>query len=619
MRKRKLPSLRAGQRAPGKSHAELAAAIEALRRERNFINAVVNTAGALVVVLNPAGEVVRFNKACERTSGYRFKEVEGLRFWDLVIPSEQRRAVEAAFAELCAGEFPSQFENYWVTRDGSKRFISWSNTVLVGDDGKVEFVIGTGVDITERRHAEEALRRSEERNRTILRTAQDGFWVLDSRGFLLDVNDAYCELVGYRRDELIGQHVSLVEVNEDETEVQHHVARVIREGFDRFETRHRRKDGEIIHVEVSVNFLPFEGGQLVTFLRDVTERKRDAEELERRRGELAAIIDSTGDAIVFTDPQRRIAMTNPAFTKMFGYRNEEVLGRDTHFLDVDGRDAMNRLDPRAGVRESGERRHFEIQCRRKDGSTLWVETHAVEVTGHHGNLLGYVAFHRDVSERKSAESQMRASLAEKEVLLKEIHHRVKNNLQVIASMLNLQADRLEDETALAPLRESRNRIRSLALIHEKLYRSEHLEKIDFRDYLTDLAQSIVLSFNQSSTAIEVETHIDDVGFCIDTAIPVALIVNELVSNSVKHAFKGRAQGHIVLSLKCHDDRRCELSVADDGLGLPKGLDPAASPTLGLQLVDVLATQLDGSFQMRNNGGACFTIVFSDPTTRGETA
>ncbi len=464
--------------------AELAEANEALRREQNFVDCVVETAGALVVVLDPEGRIVRFNKACERTSGYAFGDVRNLLLFPLLIPPDEVEEVTANFHRLKAGDFPSEFENHWVARNGTLHLITWANTAITGPDGTIEFVIGTGLDVTDNRLAQEALRASEERNRTILHTAQDGFWLVDMEGRFLDVNDAYCRLSGYSRAELLEMSIQDLESEESHEAVAEHISRIRSKRHDRFETRHRTKDGRLVDVEVNVSFIPSEGGQLFTFVRDITESKA----------------------------------------------NERLI---------------------------------------------------------------------------------RTSLQEKEVLLKEIHHRVKNNLQVIASLLNLQAGRMTEDHAIGPLLESQNRIRTMALIHEKVYQSPDLARIPFADYVRDLADSLLTSFGPRQPALAVDVDVDDLALGLDTAIPVALIINELVSNSVKHAFDRSSAGRISISLRPTDPVRYLLVVTDNGRGLPLDLEARRAGSLGLQLVEVLATQLGGSVAVSNDGGARVEISFGD--------
>jgi len=215
---------------------------------------------------------------------------------------------------------------------------------------------------------------------------------------------------------------------------------------------------------------------------------------------------------------------------------------------------------------------------------------------------------RRIEERTRAEEQVRASLAEKEVLLKEIHHRVKNNLQVISSLLNLQSDTVQDEESLEVLRESQNRIRSMAFVHENLYQSEDLARIDFGRYIRNLSSYLFSSYSVNPSLIRLRLDVADVYLGVDTVIPCGLIVNELISNSLKHAFPEGREGEIHVDLRM-EDGQVVLVVGDDGVGLPEGLNLQRTETLGLQLVDTLIGQLEGSIELDNSKGTTFRIVF----------
>jgi two-component sensor histidine kinase/CheY-like chemotaxis protein len=211
-----------------------------------------------------------------------------------------------------------------------------------------------------------------------------------------------------------------------------------------------------------------------------------------------------------------------------------------------------------------------------------------------------------------ARAQIQASLKEKEILLKEIHHRVKNNLQIIASMLNLQAAALRDEADRAPLIESQNRVRSLALIHEKLYRSQDLAKVPFKEYVSDLASFLVRSFQSLSASVDLDLDLEEVHLGVTTAIPLALILNELLSNALKHAFPGGRKGRIRVVLRTTAPKTYGLAVRDDGIGFPAGLDFRKTESLGLQLVCILTEQLGGEVELRRQGGTHFEVTFEDP-------
>jgi len=214
----------------------------------------------------------------------------------------------------------------------------------------------------------------------------------------------------------------------------------------------------------------------------------------------------------------------------------------------------------------------------------------------------------DVAERKRMEEKIRASLREKEVLLKEVHHRVKNNMQVISSILNLQSRYIKNNHTLKVFADSQNRIRSMALVHEKLYESEDLAKIDFAEYVRSMT-SYLLGLHGAGNSIRFDIDIKDILLDVNTAIPCGLIINELVSNSLKYAFpKGRG-GEIYICLHLAEDDKFTLTVKDNGIGLPKGLDFRKTESLGMQLVIMLTEQLDGSIEVDIKKGTTFKIRF----------
>jgi two-component sensor histidine kinase/HAMP domain-containing protein len=217
---------------------------------------------------------------------------------------------------------------------------------------------------------------------------------------------------------------------------------------------------------------------------------------------------------------------------------------------------------------------------------------------------------KEISERQRAEEQINASLQEKEVLLREIHHRVKNNLQVIASLLNLQARNIVDEHVLEPLRESQTRIESMALIHQKLYDSDDLMGVNFAEYSRNLATHLLSSYGVSQkVALKVDSD-DGISLGINSAIPCGLIINELVSNSLKYAFTGKQDGEIRIALRRKEDGRIKLMVADNGAGIPDKIDFRNTESLGLRLVNILSEQLEGTLELDTTGGTSFELTFA---------
>jgi len=214
----------------------------------------------------------------------------------------------------------------------------------------------------------------------------------------------------------------------------------------------------------------------------------------------------------------------------------------------------------------------------------------------------------EITDKKEIQEQMLESIREKEVLLQEVHHRVKNNLQVISSILNLQSSYVKDENSLNILRESQNRIKSMSFIHESLYQTRDFSRIEFSDYIHSLSSSLIHSYSLGTGRVSLNTDFEKVFLSLDQAIPCGLIVNELVSNALKYAFPDNAPGEIFMVLK-EKKGKIELRISDDGIGLPESLDVENSDTLGLQLVYTLIDQLDANISVTSKKGTKYLITF----------
>lgn len=313
---------------------------------------------------------------------------------------------------------------------------------------------------------------------------------------------------------------------------------------------------------------------------------------------------SIHDAVFITNEAGRIVFVNAAFSDMYGYTEAEILGQEARVLCLD----QDICHLTSGFEKGADAAVECIHCR-KDGANFPVSVTRSDLGDELGKEQAIVWVVRDISTWKRAEERMLHSLEEKEVLLREVHHRVKNNLQVVSSMLNLQAGFVRDEQTADALRDSQNRVKSMALIHEWLYHSDSLTRIAFAKYADSLTEHIKSSYHRAG-GVELELDIDDrLQLEVDVAIPCGLIINELVTNAFKHGFPAGGQGRIAISVELSPDgagqpvrlaesgkgsRRMRLVVEDNGQGFPKDFSPATADTLGLQLVDMLAQQLHGT-------------------------
>jgi len=288
----------------------------------------------------------------------------------------------------------------------------------------------------------------------------------------------------------------------------------------------------------------------------------------------------------------------PQIETLLGYTQEEWLSSPVLWYDRLHPDDRRKLDEEfaRGCATGGP---FRAECRflARDGRVVWVHGEARLINDERGFpvLLQGVAF--DITETKRAEEVVRAALREKEILLKEIHHRVKNNLQITSSLLRLQLGTVKDPAARQILQESQDRIRSMALVHEMLYRSGDLSRVDFNRYIQTLLEQLFRAHNVDSSRITFETSIPALVFGVDLAMPLGLMINELVANSLKHGFPESRVGTVVVELRT-EDGRYELRVRDTGIGLPHAAVPHDKVTLGLQLVRTLTEQLGGRLEFR---------------------
>jgi len=287
--------------------------------------------------------------------------------------------------------------------------------------------------------------------------------------------------------------------------------------------------------------------------------------------------------------------------KMFGFTLDEAVGRmGTEWIVPEHRDQVleNML--------SGFEDPYQVTALRKDGSTFEAEIQA-RMYRYKGRDVRVTAL-RDITELKEAEAKLRKNLAEKETLLQEIHHRVKNNLQLVVSLLRLQISELADETSINALVDTVNRIHSMAFIHEQLYRSEDFSNIQFNWYIESVLRELT-QFHRSGSRIRIDKDLIELNLDIKIAIPCGLILNEAVTNALKHGFPEQRKGLIKVVLEPYqDDRHC-LKVSDDGKGLPEGMDPASASTLGMRLMHLLAEQIGGTLSVTRRKGTTVSIIF----------
>jgi PAS domain S-box-containing protein len=344
-------------------------------------------------------------------------------------------------------------------------------------------------------------------------------------------------------------------------------------------------------------------------------QKQAEEELRKTRNYLESIIETDPACVKVLSPDGTLEDMNRAGLAMIEADSlDQVKGRPVAGLIL----PEYRQGFRSLVAESleGKSGVMEFEMVGLKGRRLWLQTHAVPMRDAKGEIFASLGITQNITERKHAEERVLAALAEKEVLLKEIHHRVKNNLQVVASLLDLQAQTIDDEQARLLFGESRNRIEAMSLIHEKLYRSKDLAKIEFKEYVDDLTENVFALHKDWKERVALRTDIRGVSLDVERAIPCGLIINELVTNALRHAFPGREKGTVTVGMHSAADGMHTLSVSDNGTGFPEGLDFRNTKSLGMQLVISLVAQLGGDIELQRKEGTAFTVTFQGANDKG---
>jgi PAS domain S-box-containing protein len=448
-----------------------------------------------------------------------------------------------------------------------------------------------------------------------LEAAPDAIVVVDKEGVIVGINALTEEMFGYSRKELLHQRVELLvpprfhaQHVTDRTSYSH-APRTRPMGLDR-ELWGRRKSGQEFLVQISLSPIESGGETLVTsIIRDVTSQR--ASEARFR-----ALLESAPDGIVVVDSAGTIVIVNSQTERLFGYTRQELIGQPVEMLVPDSVRATHEsfrvnyaADPK--LRPMGAGR--SLSGRTKSGDEFPVEISLSPLVTDQGRMV--MSIIRDITQRRKAEETIQASLREKEALLREIHHRVKNNLQVTSSLLRLQAAAVSDAQTREMFEETENRIRSMALVHEKLYQSTNLSRIDFADYIRSLGELLFRSSAINPANVTLVVSGPETFLSIEVAVPCGLIVNELLSNALKHAFPENRRGEIQVRLDARPDDWTCVSIRDDGVGLPAGFDLNRTGTLGLQLVHALVQQIDGQITIEaSRPGAGFIIDF--PRERG---
>lgn len=488
-----------------------------------------------------------------------------------------------------------------------------------GSENEISEVAGIGLDITDKYIAEQKILDQNAKIRAIFNSTSHMIWSMDRDSAFVSFNDAMIEKVKQRFEIDLKVGMDVVDFTDkcglDISNRWDSIFNKLINGEKlNSEISLVDKNGKKHIEDVALTPIYNNKGEVVEisgFSQTVTYRKKAEEKLKDQAAKISAIFDSTAMYIWTLDKRFRLVSFNKVFAdQYFRYFGEEV-SIGTNFLEVlkdfSGKKPYKNLKEIFKAVLRGKSQQFEGVIYTKNGEKVWLENHYTPIySDNRITEISCVSY--EITERKLMNEQMHESIREKEILLQEVHHRVKNNLQVISSILNLQSAYVKDTNSLNILRESQNRIKSMSFIHESLYQTRDFSHIEFSDYMLSLTNNLIHSYSLQTANISLNKDMDKVFLELDQAIPCGLIANEIVSNALKYAFPEDTKGEVFISIK-EKGNTIELIIADNGVGLPDELDYQNSESLGLQLVYTLAEQLNASISVTIDKGTKYLITF----------
>ncbi len=555
------------------------------------------------------GNIITVNeKACQLT-GYTMEELLSMNLSELF--TKQALEAQPLRYDLLQTGSTIKTERALVSRDGVQHMVEMNSNLM--PDGTYQSFFR---DITERKKAEKALIESEHKYRNLHNSMMDGFVYVNMDGLIIDSNKSFQQMVGYTPDELVKlTYPDLTPQKWHEFEKRIVIEQILNAGHsDVYQKEYIRKDGTIFPVELRT-FLTRSGeGEnegMWAIVRDITARKQAELTIQESEEKFRSIVTSSPTAMYFyrLENEDRLILTgaNPGADRIIGLNHNELLGKT---IEEAFPNLVNTEIPAMYKRvASGEIGHQSFEIEYKDERFSGFYQVFVFCTTPGVIAVDFI----DISARKHSEELNQRSAEQKEILLREIHHRVKNNLAIVISLLNFQLRRNDNPELARMIRDIQLRIRSMALIHEHLYKSENLDRIPLASYVQSLSAIILSAF--SGQNIKLSTNLDPIDVSIETALPIGLILNELLTNAFKYAFPKNSEGTIEINLLREEGENCTLTVKDNGVGLPESFSLESELSLGMYIIRLLAEQLDGSVEIERKNGTSFIIRFRNILTK----
>jgi PAS domain S-box-containing protein len=551
-----------------------------------------------------------YSPAYYRILGYNAADFPQALTWQEFIHPEDREYV-LTINQDCIENQRQNFEaQYRVkTKDGIWKWIHCRGKVVSRDStGKATRMVGTIIDITERVRSEETLRESESKWKSMISASPDGICVVSIDGDIQFASEKCASMLGYDDPDIsIGHSI----FDYLDTSSQNKAKLYMREIFTGRETHSeeyvlRRKDGSFLYAELNSQVLSDKDNkpnQLMVIIRDITDRKKKEEELAESQQRYFDLLNSMREGFAYVDEADIYRLVNPSFDQIMG---QPMIGKSIY--DVPDNKGKKILMNESGRRKKGGSSEYVVSIIRPDGQRRWIRVNSSPLYGNDGRYIGRSALHRDITDELKEKAELNQLVKTKETLMKELQHRVKNSLTLVSSLLDIAMNGISDTKAIGVLEDTISRIQSMSAIYERLYLTESVSSIDFGTYVDGIAKSIFNTFSPDSSKIRLSVEAEQIDIDTKRAISLGLIVNELLTNALKYAFPYNRSGVITVSFE-KMEQDVSLTVSDDGVGMKDPTILDSSPTMGMTLIRLLASQIGASMKADLSHGTSISIVF----------
>jgi PAS domain S-box-containing protein len=590
---------------------------EDLKASENKYRQLVEKSLQGIVILQNL-KIVYTNPAFIKMIGYTLEELTSLNLKQILslAHKDDREKMWGNYNYRLKGlEVPPHYKFRLICKDGKTKMMDvYANLTEYEGKPAIQALL---LDVTAEIEAKEALNRSERNYRFLIENQTDFLVELDYECKFTFVSPSYYKLIGKVENQILNKSFFDFIAEEDRKPTSEIMKSLDFPPYTCYVEHKVSTVQGIRWLAWQLKAIIDENGEIITIVstgHDITELKEYEVNLKNRNKYIETILNNLPIGVAVNEIQSgTINFLNKEFQSIFGYEQDEIPDIKSFINKIyDDKDYKKQLTSRLNsfLKSKKPENLFwnKIEINSKSGEKKFISTKTIPL--YDQNLM--ISTLQDITEQVRIENSLENSLKEKETLLREIHHRVKNNLQTISSLLDLQAENISDPSTLESFRSSQSRIRSMALIHERLYKSENLSRIKAREYIQSLTDYLEGTYIPHSTEINLLNDVDNFLLNLDLAIPCGLIINELVSNSMKYAFNNKSTGTILISLKVLIENEILLSVKDDGLGIPEVKLRSNSQSLGLQLVDLFVQQLKGKINFSSNGGTDVQIVFPKP-------